>query len=81
MNSVDRTTTLAFFWDLDNFSHTKMILLSNNVPLPWQDGKHKSSAERDERLITVNTALFLVKRCHFSRLGAVHAAIFPVQRR
>ena len=48
MNSVDGNTTLGSYLEEYNFSHTKMILPSNNVPLPRQDRKHKNSAERDE---------------------------------
>ena len=48
MNSVDGKTTLGSFLEVHNFIHTKMILPTNNVPLPRQDRKHKSSSERDE---------------------------------
>ena len=48
MNSVDGTTTLGSFFEVHNFSHAKLILPTNNVPLPRQDRKHKRSAERVE---------------------------------
>ena len=96
MNSVDGTKTLGSFLQVHTFSHTKMILLTNNVPIPRQGRERKSSAERDESdrkefqennlcgpsaPLSFRSSDQRVVMPLFFRLNVVNAVIFPVKRR
>ena len=83
MNSIDGTTTLGSFLEVHNFSYIKMIQLTNNVPLPRQDGKHKSSGERDEsdRKKLQEDNLGGPSSPVSFRLKCGNATFFPVKRR